>query len=55
MVELTLSWLASGNRRISYRGVAKNNAWWHNRAAAVNLKRMLALGLHQQEGAWRIA
>lgn len=38
-----------------YRGVAKNNAWLHHRAAALNLRRLLALGLTHHDGAWQLA
>lgn len=41
MVERSIAWLtAGGNRRLRYRGVAKNNAWLHNRTAALNLRRL---------------
>lgn len=52
MIERTLAWMTRGSRRVPYRGVVKNNAWWANRAAAVNLKRLLNLGLINQNGAW---
>ena len=55
MVERSIAWLTRGNRRVPHRGVEKNHAWFHHRAAAVNLKRMLALGLNRHEGAWRLA
>ncbi len=55
MVERTLAWLTRGNRRVPYRGIAKNNNWLHDRMAALNLRRLLALGLHQHEGAWALA
>ena len=56
MVERTIAWLtARGNRRLRYRGVAKNNAWLHHRTAALNLRRLLVLGLQQQHGAWVLA
>jgi Transposase DDE domain/Transposase domain (DUF772) len=55
MVERSLAWLTRGNRRVPYRGVVKNNAWLHDRTAAVNLKRLLALGLHRHDGAWALA
>lgn len=55
MVERTISWMTRGARRVPYRGVVKNNAWWSLRAAAINLKRLLNLGLHQQAGAWTLA
>lgn len=38
-----------------YHGVAKNDAWWHLRAAAVNLRRLLTLGLTSTNGQWILA
>ena len=55
MVERTIAWLTRRNRRVPYRGVAKNNAWLHHRVAAINLRRMLALGLTYRGGAWQLA
>jgi len=56
MVERSIAWLvAHGNRRLRYRGTAKNDAWLHHRTAALNLRRMLVLGLHRQSGTWAIA
>lgn len=55
MVERTLAWLTRGNRRVPYRGIAKNDAWFNHRAAAVNLRRLLTLGLTNSEGAWALA
>ena len=55
MVERSIAWLVRGNRRVPYRGVAKNNAWLHHRAAALNLRRLLALGLTHKNGAWTLA
>jgi hypothetical protein len=56
MVERGIAWLVAGrNRRLRYRGVTKNNAWLHHRTAALNLRRMLILGLHRQDGTWAIA
>lgn len=54
MVERTLAWLTRGNRRVPYRGVVKNNTWLHHRVAAVNLRRLLALGL-THNGGWLLA
>ena len=45
MVERSLAWLTRGNRRVPYRGVAKNDAWLHLRVAAIDLRRLLTLGL----------
>jgi hypothetical protein len=56
MVERSIAWLvAGGNRKVRYRGVAKNDAWLHHRLAGLNLRRLLALGLQQQQGAWALA
>jgi len=55
MVERSIAWLARGNRRLRYRGVAKNNQWLHTRAAAINLARLTNLGLARTDGAWGIA
>ena len=55
MVERTIAWLTRGARRVPYRGVAKNDAWLHHRAAAVNLRRLLNLGLTFTAGTWVLA
>lgn len=55
MVERSIAWLTRGNRRVPYRGIEKNNNWLHHRAAALNLRRLLALGLNVEEGTWRLA
>ena len=54
MVERTIAWLTRGNRRVRYRGVAKNDHWLHHRAAALNLRRLITLGLAMTEppGHW---
>ena len=53
MVERSIAWLtARGNRKLRYRGIAKNNPWLHHRTAALNLRRLLTLGLARQQGAW---
>jgi len=54
MVERSIAWLTRGNRRVPYRGVTKNNAWLHTRVAALNLRRLLVLGLHHLDG-WVVA
>jgi IS5 family transposase len=46
MVERSIAWLTRGHRRVPYRGLTKNNTWLHTRVAAINLRRLLALGLH---------
>ena len=55
MVERSLAWLTRGNRRVPYRGVAKNDAWLHLRVAAIDLRRLLTLGLTGTDGSWAIA
>jgi hypothetical protein len=56
MVERSLAWLvADGCRRVPYRGIERNEAWWSLRVAAVNLRRLLVLGLAHQDGAWVLA
>jgi hypothetical protein len=56
MVEDSIAWLlAGGNRRLRYRGTAKNDAWLHQRTAALNLRRLLSLGPHRQRGTWAIS
>jgi len=54
MVERSIAWLTRGNRRVPHRGVAKNNAWLHTRVAALNLRRLLRLGLHLDHGRWAL-
>ncbi|MGY2746848.1 IS1182 family transposase [Arthrobacter sp. UYCu723] len=54
MVERSIAWMTRGARRVPYRGVTKNHAWWLTRAAAINLKRLLNLGLTNHEGAWAL-
>jgi Transposase DDE domain/Transposase domain (DUF772) len=56
MVERSLAWLvADGCRRVPYRGIERNELWWSVRVAAVNLRRLLALGLARQDAAWVLA
>jgi hypothetical protein len=56
-VERAIAWLvARGNRRVPYRGIAKNNTWLHHRAAALNLRRLVNLGLTRtSDGTWALA
>jgi len=55
MVERSIAWLVKGNRRVPYRGIEKNNAWLHHRTAALNLRRLLTLGLTFNNGTWQLA
>lgn len=53
MVERSIAWLvAKGHRRVRYHGIDRNQIWLTHRAAAVNLKRLLALGLDHDNGHW---
>jgi len=52
MVERSIAWLTRGNRRLRYRGVTKNDAWLHHRIAALNLRRLLTLGLTRRDRSW---
>ena len=56
-VERAVAWLvARGNRRVPYRGIAKNDNWLHHRAAALNLRRLVNLGLTRtSDGTWALA
>ncbi|HEX5568955.1 MAG TPA: IS1182 family transposase [Streptomyces sp.] len=54
-VERAVAWLVQhGNRRLRYRGTLANDAWLHTRAAALNLRRLINLGLTRTGGAWTI-
>jgi IS5 family transposase len=55
MVERSIAWLTRGNRRVRYRGVAKNDHWLHHRAAALNLRRLVRLGLGHDGVAWALS
>ena len=55
MVERSIAWLTRDNRRVPYRGTTKNNAWLHVRVAAINLRRLLVLGLHHRAASWALA
>ena len=55
MVERSIAWLVADNhRRVRYRGVTKNQLSLSMRVAALNLRRLVNLGLHQHKGAWAL-
>lgn len=55
MVERSIAWLvAGGNRRVRYRGVARNQLGLSLRVAAINLRRLVNLGL-QHDAGWVLA
>lgn len=56
MAERTIAWfVARGHRRVRYRGVDRNRWWIHTRTAALNLRRLVNLGLQRADGGWAIA
>jgi len=57
-IERIISWTATQNGRrvrLRYTGTARNDAWLHNRCAAINLRTLLRHGLTRREGAWVLA
>ena len=51
MVERSISWLVRGqSRRVRFRGVARNQQGLSTRVAAINLRRLVNLGLDYQDG-----
>jgi hypothetical protein len=56
MVERTIAWLViRGHRKVPYRGVARNQLWLTTRLAALNLRRLINLGLHHRADGWAVA
>ncbi|WP_433565655.1 IS1182 family transposase [Nocardia sp. CA-151230] len=58
MVERSISWLVGPKgrcRKLRYRGTSANDHWLHRRMAALNLRRLLNLGLTNTAGTWAIA
>ena len=56
MVERSIAWLVRGtNRRLRYRGTARNRLWLAHRVAAINLQRLVNLGLTHRAHRWTIA
>ena len=55
MVERSIAWLTRGNRKVRYRGIARNDRWLHHRAAALNLRRLITMGLTHTGTTWAIA
>ncbi|MBC2875200.1 MULTISPECIES: IS1182 family transposase [Streptomyces] len=54
-VERAVAWLVQhGNRRPRYRGTIDNNTWLHTRAAALNLRRLINLGLTRTTDSWHL-
>jgi IS5 family transposase len=56
MVERSIAWLvAKGHRRVRYRGLARNQQWLSLRVAAINLRRLIAMGLNHHSAGWVLA
>jgi IS5 family transposase len=56
MVERSIAWLVANNhRRVRYRGVKRNQLGLTLRAAALNLRRLVNLGLHHDGLTWSLA
>jgi IS5 family transposase len=56
MVERSIAWLvARGHRRVRYRGVARNHHGLTVRVAAINLRRLVNLGLTRTTTGWTLA
>ena len=55
LVERSIAWLTRGkSRRVPYRGAAANAQWLAVRAAAVNLTRLVNLGVAHQHGTFTL-
>lgn len=52
---VSIAWLTRGNRKVRYRGVVKNDHWLHHRAAAINLCRLIIMGVEYTGTNWAIA
>lgn len=55
MVERSIAWLVRGCRRLRYRGIDRNKLWLTDRVAAINLRRLITLGLTYGPDGWAIA
>jgi IS5 family transposase len=53
MVERTIAWLVgTRHRRVRYRGIEPNRAQLATRVAAINLRRLVNLGLDHNGHRW---
>ena len=54
MVERSIAWVVThGKRRVSFRGVERNQLGLSHRVAALNLRRLVNLGLIHDRG-WQL-
>jgi hypothetical protein len=57
MVERSIAWLIGPKgrcRQLRYHGVTANDWWLHTRMAALNLRRLVNLGLIRTEPTWTL-
>jgi hypothetical protein len=56
MVERSIAWLvAGGHRRVRYRGLTPNQPGLSLRVAAINLRRLIIMGLDHHDAGWVLA
>jgi len=56
LIERSIAWITRhGHRRVRYRGVKRNQLGLTNRAAAINLRRLVNLGLTWNDDRWQLA
>jgi IS5 family transposase len=56
MVERSIAWLVTnGHRRVRYRGLARNQLGLSLRVAAINLRRLVNMGLDHGDAGWMLA
>jgi IS5 family transposase len=56
MVERSIAWLvAGGHRRVRYRGLTRNQLGLSLRVAAINLRRLVTMGLDHHAAGWVLA
>ena len=56
MAERSISWLVADRcRKVRYRRLERNRHWLRLRCAALNLKRLITLGLDHDSGHWTLA
>jgi hypothetical protein len=54
MIERSLAWLVRPGRRVAYRGLGRNRRWLSHGATAVNLRRLIHVGLTHTHR-WQLA
>ena len=55
MVERSIAWLVRrGGRKVRFRGIARNQIGRAHRCAAINLRRLINLGLELNHNSWTL-